>query len=150
MFLCVNNRFPGGECYGDLIHRLETCIIDMESQVNMVLVVSHVSVIQVLLSYFRQTPVATCTSNEVPMNTVIKFTPVSGGGWTESQHRLCPGLTDEIDSQHSSGSEDASHEQQRPQPIWGDKNIRANSSMTSASSSSNFFCCNVERNDERT
>ncbi len=141
-------RFPGGECYGDLIHRLETCIIDMEQQVNMVLVVSHVSVIQVLLSYFRQTPIATCTSNEVPMNTVMKFTPVSGGGWTESQHRLCPSANEDLNSQGSSGSEDASHDQ-RPQPIWGDNSShRPNSlNVSRSTSSSNFFCCNYEEKE---
>ncbi len=126
-----STRFPGGECYGDLIHRLETCIIDMEQQVNTVVVVSHVSVIQVLMSYFRRTPIDKCTSNEVPMNTVIKFTPVSGGGWTESQHKLCPG--DEIDSQDS---EDASHDQL---PIWGDNS--AHSSKNSMANSTSFFCC---------
>jgi broad specificity phosphatase PhoE len=128
-------RFPGGECYGDLIHRLETCIIDMEQQVNMVAVVSHVSVIQVLMSYFRRTPIDKCTSNEVPMNTVIKFTPVSGGGWTESQHRLCHSLTDDIHSE--SGSEDASHDE-RPPPIWGDTSHSRNNSMNTGKS---FFCC---------
>merc|ERR1711862_304095 len=80
-----NTRFPGGECYHDLINRLESCVIDMEQQVVPVLVVSHVSVIQVLLSYFRNTPIEKCTSIEVPMNTVIKISPVNGGGWTESQ-----------------------------------------------------------------
>ena len=60
----------------------------------MVVLVSHVSVIQVLMSYFRQTPIDKCSSNEVPMNTVIKFTPVSGGGWTESQHKLGPDIED--------------------------------------------------------
>lgn len=124
-------RFPGGECYGDLIHRLETCIIDMEQQVNMVVVVSHVSVIQVLMSYFRKTPIDKCTSNEVPMNTVIKFTPVSGGGWTESQHNLCP--SDELDSQ---GSEDSSHDNQ---PIWGDSVPTSVKSF--GGSDKSFFCC---------
>jgi len=28
-------------------------------------------------------------SIEVPMHTVIKYTPVRGGGWKESQHPLC-------------------------------------------------------------
>ena len=83
-------RVPGGECYADLIHRLETCIIDMEQQVNMACVVSHVSVLQVLMAYFRRSPVRECTSIEVPMHTVIKYTPVTGGGWTETIHSLCP------------------------------------------------------------
>ena len=57
----------------------------MEQQVVPVLVVSHVSVIQVLLSYFRNSPIEKCTGIEVPMNTVVKLTPVNGGGWSESQ-----------------------------------------------------------------
>ena len=90
----------------------------MEQQVNMVVLVSHISVIQVLLSYFRQTPVAQCSSNEVPMNTVIKFTPVSGGGWTESQHKLGPDIEDQNAYQNSdSGSDDAIYERERSSPI---------------------------------
>ena len=84
-------RVPGGECYADLIHRLETCIIDMEQQVNMAcVVVSHLSALQVLMAYFRPSPVRECTPMEVPMHTVIKYTPVTGGGWTETIHSLCP------------------------------------------------------------
>jgi len=80
-----NTRYPGGECYHDLINRLESCVIDMEQQVVPVLVVSHVSVIQTLLSYFRNSSVKDSFSIEVPMHTLIKITPVGGGGWTESQ-----------------------------------------------------------------
>jgi len=127
-------RFPGGECYSDLISRLESCIIDMEQQVCPVLVVSHVSVMQVLMAYFRRTPVEECTSIEVPMNTVIQFAPVTGGGWVESQHVI---LIDE--EAMDSSSEDSDDEQSnidgsgpsspsvlqqnisRP-PIWGDHN----------------------------
>ena len=101
----------------------------MEQQMNMVVVVSHVSVIQVLMSYFRRTPIENCTSNEVPMNTVIKFTPVSGGGWTESQHKLCPspniGLynIEETDSEQSSQDQIIS-------PIWGDESLTRKNSMS--------------------
>lgn len=103
---------------------------------NMVVVVSHVSVIQVLMSYFRRTPIDKCTANEVPMNTVIKFTPVSGGGWTESQHRLCPNLNDQLDSI----SEEAITNQEQSQsfPIWGDENASRKNSLNSATG---FFCC---------
>jgi len=105
-----NTRFPGGECYHDLISRLESCVIDMEQQVVPVLVVSHVSVIQVLLSYFRHSPIEKCTSIEVPMNTVIKLSPANGGGWRESQITI---LHDDKlhDSQSSMGS---------TAPIWTD------------------------------
>merc|ERR1712127_401600 len=78
-------RFPGGECYGDLLSRLESVVVDIEQQVGPVLVVSHVSVLQVLVAYFRNTPVESCTSIALPMNTVLEFTPAKGGGWQESQ-----------------------------------------------------------------
>ncbi|KAL7535292.1 hypothetical protein ACHAXR_006399, partial [Thalassiosira sp. AJA248-18] len=83
-------RFPGGECYGDLTSRLESVVVDIEQAVGPVLVVSHVSVLQVLVAYFRNTPVESCTSIEIPLNTVIKFTPAKGGGWAESSHCVLP------------------------------------------------------------
>lgn len=112
-------RFPGGECYADLIHRLETCIIDMEQQISMVAVVSHVSVVQVLISYFRRSPVAKSTSVKVPMNTVIKFSPKVGGGWVESQHNLLPSYST-VDNINSSNSNDKLIDS----PIWGDQKKR--------------------------
>uniref|UniRef100_A0A7S3PZQ0 6-phosphofructo-2-kinase domain-containing protein n=1 Tax=Chaetoceros debilis TaxID=122233 RepID=A0A7S3PZQ0_9STRA len=108
-------RFPGGESYADLIHRLETCIIDLEQQVNMAAVVSHVSTLQVLMAYFRRSPVDKCTSIEVPLHTVIKFTPVAGGGWIETQHKIIPSMdldtSEHVMSLHKTGQHT---------PIWGD------------------------------
>jgi hypothetical protein len=83
-------RFPGGESYRDLIKRLESVVVDLEQQVIPTLVVSHVSCLQVLIAYFRTSPVEKCMEIEVPLHTVLKFTPARGGGWTESQHFLCP------------------------------------------------------------
>jgi hypothetical protein len=60
----------------------------MEQQVIPTLVVSHVSIIQCLMAYFRNTPVEKCMEIAVPMHTVIKFEPVRGGGWKETQHSL--------------------------------------------------------------
>ena len=77
-------RFPGGESYRDLIQRLTSVVIDFEQQVTPTLLVSHVSCLQCLIAYFRNTPVERCMSIEVPMHTIIKFTPVRGGGWSES------------------------------------------------------------------
>jgi 6-phosphofructo-2-kinase/fructose-2,6-biphosphatase 2 len=127
-----HTRFPGGECYKDLIHRLETCIIDMEQQMNMTCVVSHVSVLQVLIAYFRRTPIDKCSSIEVPMHTVIKFTPVTGGGWTESQHELGP-IDDDHDTWTASSDEEGGSGLSTP--IWGD-HIKKTSSDDPT-----FFCC---------
>jgi len=126
-------RFPGGECYADLIQRVETCIIDMEQQVNMVCVVSHISVLQVLMAYFQRTPIERCSSIRVPMHTVIKFTPATGGGWSESQHYLGPKVGMEKAISFESDAEEEG-------PIWGDhlkvRKILATSAVTSGS---NYF-----------
>jgi len=119
-------RFPGGECYRDVINRLETVIIDVEQQVSPVLVVSHVSVLQTLIAYFRASPVEKCMSIEVPMHTVIKFTPSRGGGWKESRYPLMPedelgihvplvsSIASELSTLTTSGNS------QCLTPIWGD------------------------------
>lgn len=83
-----HTRFPGGESYGDLIDRLYSIIIDMEQQLGLAVAVSHVSVLQVLVSYFRSSPIQECMDLEIPMHTVLKFVPLRGGGWLESQHVL--------------------------------------------------------------
>lgn len=106
-------RFPGGESYSDAINRLESVVIDMEQQLGLVVVVSHVSVLQVLVSYFRSSPIEECTSIEIPMHTVLKFVPLRGGGWQESQHPLLPDDTRPESRQESPA---CSHKE----PIWGD------------------------------
>lgn len=101
----------------------------MEQQVNMVCVVSHISVLQVLISYFRRTPIEKCASIRVPMHTVIKFTPVTGGSWSESQHALDP----EMPAENLNAESD-----EEPGPIWGDHQHRRRSSSVSII---DHFCC---------
>jgi broad specificity phosphatase PhoE len=67
-----HTRFLGGECYRDLLDRLGSVIIDIEQQVIPTLVVSHVSILQTLIAYLRNTPVEQCMSIEVPLHTVFK------------------------------------------------------------------------------
>lgn len=95
------DRFPGGESYSDLINRLESVIIDMEQHLGPTVVVSHVSVLQVLVSYFRSTPVTECTGIEIPMGTVLKFVPLRGGGWLESHQKLVPEMQEQDHSEES-------------------------------------------------
>lgn len=129
-------RFPGGECYADLIQRLETCIIDMEQQVNMACVVSHISVLQVLMAYFRRTPVKECTSIEVPMHTVIKYTPVTGGGWTESMHKVFSDHDLDVTDHNVSLDKTAFIHG----PIWGDHNSSPRNSIKMSESFDNAGC----------
>ncbi|KAL7531155.1 hypothetical protein ACHAXR_003870 [Thalassiosira sp. AJA248-18] len=79
-------RFPGGECQADLMLRLEPMAICIEQQVEPVLIVSHTSVLQAFVAYFRNSPPEKCMHIDLPLNTVFKFTPVKGGGWQETQH----------------------------------------------------------------
>ena len=117
-------RFPGGESYRDLIDRLGPVIIDIEQQVIPTLVVSHVSVLQTLIAYFRNTPVEKCMSIEVPLHTVFKFTPLRGGGWTESQHPLMQGPNGSMINVMSESTlvsmNSSTKSLQSPPPIWGD------------------------------
>ncbi|CAB9519462.1 phosphofructo-2-kinase/fructose-2,6-bisphosphatase [Seminavis robusta] len=120
-----HTRFLGGECYRDLIDRLGPVIIDIEQQVIPTLVVSHVSILQTLIAYFRNTPVEQCMSIEVPLHTVFKFTPVRGGGWSESVHPLLadPGVVLPLvasESEFSQLSLTTSETSTPTQPIWGD------------------------------
>jgi len=83
-------RFPGGECYHDLMNRLEGVLVEIEQQTMPVLVVSHVSVLQVLLCYFRNIPAREAPYIEVPLHTVIELQPTIGGPWIETRTELVP------------------------------------------------------------
>lgn len=123
-------RFPGGESYKDLIARLESVVVDLEQQVIPTLVVSHVSVLQMLIAYFRKSPVEEAMQIEVPMHTVLKFTPARGGGWNESQHELAPVFHRansfvnqvSIEGIEEVGRQNTANEtfSMSPSPIWGD------------------------------
>lgn len=75
--------------------------------------VSHVSVLQVLVSYFRGSPIHKCMDLEIPMHAVWKFAPLRGGGWQESQHVLLPDgdALEQLTEVNSGGT---------TMPIWGD------------------------------
>jgi hypothetical protein len=108
--------------------RLTSVVIDVEQEVVPTLVVSHVSILQCLMAYFRNTRVEQCMSIEVPLHTVIKFTPVRGGGWSESHHPLYEvaglekGRPDSVGSlsQLGGGDGDSHSESCSSLPIWGD------------------------------
>jgi broad specificity phosphatase PhoE len=108
-------RFPGGESYQDLVSRLETTVIDIEQQVTPVLVVSHSHVIQVLLSYFLNSPVEECASIKVPYNTVIQISPLRGGGYRETRHELIHADSEE----ESSEDEEAGAISSIRKSMWG-------------------------------
>lgn len=131
-----------------MIRRLESVVVDLEQQVIPTLIVSHVSVLQLLIAYFRKSPVKDCMHIEVPLHTVLKFTPARGGGWTETQVPLSPvferensegnefkfeGL-DELGRSQGSTVTNTASVMNSASPIWGDHMRRASSISLGASS----------------
>lgn len=128
--------------------RLTTVVIDVEQEVVPTLVVSHVSILQCLMAYFRNSRVEQCMSIEVPLHTVIKFTPVRGGGWSESHHPFYDvqvpqdniaemkksessvEMNAHLDVDHSTHSESCSS-----LPIWGDSTMSPRPPLTKRISS---------------
>jgi hypothetical protein len=141
-------RFPGGESYKDLIRRLESVVVDLEQQVIPTLIVSHVSTLQMLIAYFRKSPVREAMTIEVPLHTVLKFTPVRGGGWTESQHELAPVYERtssfiahrvSIEGMDKVATETDQQQPVSPSPIWGDHLRKPSSSSFGVTSQTLTF-----------
>ena len=136
----ITKRFPGGESYKDLIRRLESIVVDLEQQVIPTLVVSHVSVLQMLIAYLRKSPVEEAMQIEVPLHTVLKFAPARGGGWQESCHELAPVYARSNSFCGKKVSIEGMEEINKhngvervpvpPSPIWGD-HMRHSSSLSS-------------------
>eukprot|EP00299_Pterocystis_sp_00344_P004034 c14854_g1_i1.p1 GENE.c14854_g1_i1~~c14854_g1_i1.p1 ORF type:complete len:210 (+),score=45.90 c14854_g1_i1:2-631(+) len=79
-------RFPGGESYHDLVVRLEPIVVEIESKMCPVVVISHVSVLQVLYCYFLGVPVHQSMSLKVPKHEVIQLLPTVGGALNEQRY----------------------------------------------------------------
>jgi broad specificity phosphatase PhoE/predicted kinase len=80
-------RFLGGESYNDLSERLEPLIMDLESQLKPVLIVSHLSCLRVLYAYFQGSTLDTLPETPFPKHEVIEFTPTQYG-WQEKRFKL--------------------------------------------------------------
>jgi len=68
-------RFPRGESYLDVIHRLEPLIFEIERAKDPVIVISHTCVIRCLYAYFSKHIIKEVPFLRVPANTVIKLEP---------------------------------------------------------------------------
>jgi len=80
--------FPGGESFMDVIQRLEGLLIEVESSTRPVLVVSHITVLQLLVAYFRGLPLEEAWKLSVPRHCVFEALPSLGGGFMCSEHHL--------------------------------------------------------------
>eukprot|EP00927_Polykrikos_kofoidii_P042824 TRINITY_DN36873_c0_g1_i1.p1 TRINITY_DN36873_c0_g1~~TRINITY_DN36873_c0_g1_i1.p1 ORF type:complete len:518 (-),score=83.99 TRINITY_DN36873_c0_g1_i1:86-1639(-) len=96
-------RFPGGESTMDVLRRLEPLVFEVEMCTRPVLIVSHVTVLQLLVAYFSGTPIEEAWQTPVPKGTVIEVTPSLGGGFIvdELQLQAPPTLQDQVASSPS-------------------------------------------------
>jgi broad specificity phosphatase PhoE/predicted kinase len=71
-------RYPKGESYEDLVHRLEPVIMELERQEN-VLVICHQAVMRCIVAYFMDNTEEELPYIKVPLHTIVKLTPVAYG-----------------------------------------------------------------------
>mmetsp|Transcript_21010 Transcript_21010/g.74709 ORF Transcript_21010/g.74709 Transcript_21010/m.74709 type:complete len:534 (-) Transcript_21010:38-1639(-) len=68
-------RYPRGESYLDMIHRLDTIVHEMERHREPLLIVAHQGILRLLYAYYMGLPRERAPYVEFPLNTVIKLTP---------------------------------------------------------------------------
>lgn len=80
-------RYPRGESYEDVIHRLDPVIVELERQRDPIVVVAHQAVVRCLYAYFTDLPPERCPHVSVPLHTVIELVPRAYGA-TETRTTL--------------------------------------------------------------
>jgi len=75
----LRTRFPGGESYHDVMTRVEGCLLEIEASTRPVLCVSHITLLQVLVAYFRGVSLDDSWDISIPLHTVLEITPTLGG-----------------------------------------------------------------------
>jgi len=66
-------RYPGGESYIDIIHRLQPLIIEFERTHKPYFIVAHQAVLRVILAYFYNLDNNEIPFLDVPLHTLFKF-----------------------------------------------------------------------------
>lgn len=89
-------RFPQGESYLDVIHRLEPLILELERQTTPTLIVGHQAVLRTLYAYLVGDPIERCPHLTLPLHTLIELTPNAYG--CDEKRTL---LTRPVEERHS-------------------------------------------------
>lgn len=76
-------RYPEGESYIDVIHRIEPVIMELERQKSTVLVVGHQAVLRTFYTYYLNKCQDECPHLDIPLHTVIKIIPGAYGSKIE-------------------------------------------------------------------
>jgi broad specificity phosphatase PhoE len=80
-------RYPRGESYQDIVHRLEPVIIELMRQRTPVLIISHQATLRVLYAYLTDRAPDSCPDLPLPLHTVVQLTQKAYGA-EEVRHAL--------------------------------------------------------------
>ncbi|CAD8094850.1 unnamed protein product [Paramecium sonneborni] len=69
-------KYPRGESFLDVIHRVEPIIYEIERSRDPVLVVAHVAVLKCLYAYYHCNQISEIPNIDIPINCVIKLVPI--------------------------------------------------------------------------
>ncbi|TFH24413.1 MAG: fructose-2,6-bisphosphatase [Myxococcales bacterium] len=75
----LNYRYPRGESYQDVIHRIDPVVMELERQRTPVLIVAHQAVLRALYAYFTSVPPEKSPHTRIPLHAIIKLTPHAYG-----------------------------------------------------------------------
>lgn len=79
----LNYRYPQGESYVDVIHRLEPVILELERHRGPLVIIGHQAVLRVLYGYLMDKGAAQIPHLSIPLHTVIALTPITYGALEE-------------------------------------------------------------------
>ncbi|CAI5739838.1 unnamed protein product [Hyaloperonospora brassicae] len=71
----LHYRYPRGESYQDVIHRLEPVITELMRMDQPVLIVAHQAILRVLYAYLTNKSPHECPTLNIPLHVVIQITP---------------------------------------------------------------------------
>ncbi|CAN0303473.1 unnamed protein product [Ectocarpus sp. 12 AP-2014] len=69
-------RYPEGEGYLDVVHRLDPVVVALEKEDRPVIIVSHQAVLRCLYAYFHDISLREMPRIPISLHTVVKLTPV--------------------------------------------------------------------------
>lgn len=72
-------RFPQGESYLDVVHRLEPLVLELERQTTPTLIVGHQAVLRMLYAYLVGHALERCPHLSLPLHTLIELNPNAYG-----------------------------------------------------------------------
>lgn len=83
-------RIPGGESFEDVVRRLDDMVVEIERLTQDVLIVSHLTTLQVLYGYFKGIPGDKFCSIAFPQKEIIVLSP-NQYGWDETRIDITKG-----------------------------------------------------------